>query len=90
MVLAPSSNFVQLSAVVCAGKGPQLGQIQWERRDETKFGRRWARIVRNKQFVFGLRITFLVTKAPLGGMQAADDGAHRAAYGAGFWEFLRS
>jgi hypothetical protein len=49
-----------------------------------------GRIVRNKQFVFGLRITFLVTKAPLGRMEAADDGAHRAVYGAGFWEFLRS
>jgi hypothetical protein len=49
-----------------------------------------ARIVRNKQFVFGLRITFLVTKAPLGRMEAADDGAQRAACGTRIWEFLRS
>jgi len=55
-----------------------------------KSGGDGARIVRNKQFVFGLRITFLVTKAPLGGMQAADDGAHRTAYDTKIREFLRS
>ena len=50
----------------------------------------WGRIVRNKQFGLTLRITFLVTKVPLGRKEAADDGAQRAAYGAKSWEFLRS